>query len=273
MTESSQEFVVYLRNVSNAKEFPNNNANNFTNIIRPNRKLISEYEVALKNIMFKQSYDAIVFDSNTHRIEIYIEFVSEGDRILNFTGIKYKPTRNIAGDSWFKAISNLDRDIKNFLIANQVIDENHSPIFRYDPFLNKVNFINLSPPASSKYVSYNVKWTFSESMGNFLGLDVTTNNSFNPIFNYPGKISGPEAIFVYCDIIETSSIGSQAVNILDIIPLPDIYAKNTVDMIYKRVNRTFIDKISIQLYDQFGERVAFTPDVIVTAILHFKPIH
>ena len=272
MTESSHEFVVYLRSISNVDEFPKNNANSFTNIIRPNRKLVSEYEVALKNIMFKPSYDAIVFDSSMYRIEMYIEFVSEGDRSLNFTGVKYKPTKNIAGDSWFKAISNLDKDLKDFLITNQIIDENHPSVFRYDPFLNKVKFNNLTPPENSKYNSYNVKWTFSEAMAKFFGLDMNTNNSFNPVFNYPGKISGPEAIFVYCDIIETSAIGSQAVNILDIIPMSDIYAKNTVDMIYKRVNRTFIDKITIQLYDQFGERVAFTDDVIVTAILHFKPV-
>lgn len=270
--ENDEDFVVYLRSVSNLEDFPDNKATCFTNIINPPRRLINEYEVSLQNIFFEPSYDPIIKNSNLYKIELYIKLFTEDDSeiSLNSIGIRYRPTANIKGDNYFQAIQNLNEDFTSYLIQNEIIDEYHPTIFRFDTYMHIIRFTNIIPPQDSKFKKYSIVWKFSREMSHFLGLLESSNFTESPIFSYPGKISGPKLILVYTNIVEPSNIGSQNVNILDIHPMPEMHAKSMVDIIYKSVNRTLLDNINIQLCDQFGEPIPFKNDVVVTAILHFR---
>ena len=108
-------------------------------------------------------------------------------------------------------------------------------------------------------------------MVKLLGVIVESNDTINPSFSFPGKVMAPNFIYVYCDIDSPIYLGNQNANILDIIAGPNSYAKNTVGTIYKTVNKNSIESISIKLCDGNGDEVAFSGDVIVTLILHFKP--
>ena len=65
-------------------------------------------------------------------------------------------------------------------------------------------------------------------------------------------------------------MGDQQVNILDIIPVGDIFSKNICNAIYKTVKDQCISSISISLRDKFDRNIPFLDGNNVTLVLHFK---
>ena len=270
--ETREDFFIHLISSENKNEFMKNKPSAFTNVLYSPKNLMDEFEVGLQNIIFENSFDAIVIDSKKFSIYLHVEQFTEMRAFaLNVTGLNYKPTKNLRGKNIHETIISLNNDIVTFLKHNEIIDNESDIIFRFDPFTNTVKFYDIKPPTNSQFISYKVKWTFSPAMMKLLGLIVESNGTITPRFSFPGKIMAPNFIYVYCDIVSPIYLGNQNANILDIIAGPNSYAKNTVGTIYKSVNKNFIESISIKLCDENGEEVAFSENVIVTLILHFKP--
>ena len=79
-------------------------------------------------------------------------------------------------------------------------------------------------------------------------------------------------LHIYTDIIEPSYLGGQTVHLLDVIPMKKSFSKTGTLTMYKQLNTTIIDSISIKITDVNGDAVSFTNHVQVTIVLHFKRI-
>jgi len=246
-----EDFTVYLRSVECLGSYPYNKASEFTNSISDKIELSDDFEVALQNIIFNPKFEAISAEDKRFNIWISMKFFHKDIENIQWNkndGIElmYIPSINIGGDDNNTCVRQLNNDLVDFLINHNLIDYTYQPILHYD----------------SK--------TFSRAFMDMLGLEAASNSTTKPAFLYPMKINIPESIFIYSDIIKPSNMGNQCVNILDILPNSDIYAKNTVSPVYKPVNLTNINSISIKLLDEYGSQIAFHESVRVTIVLHFR---
>ena len=85
----------------------------------------------------------------------------------------------------------------------------------------------------------------------------------------------PVTTFWDCDLIEavsSSFMGGQQVNLLDVFPLKQSYAKTTNFTMYKNVSISSLDSISIKITDQNGEDPKLKDDVNVVLVIHFKRV-
>ena len=273
-----EEFYIYLRSVENTGIYPNI-ASSFTNVISPVKNLSSEFEVGLQNIIFNPLFNTISSKSNEYTIKLYDEKIKAAeDVVLDVRLFTYKPSVNITGNTFKDAIDSLNNDFMQYLVYKDLLDNQRGSIFAYNNSLKRVifknPFKNITSTPSGFYLggtSRRIRWEFSEKLGDLLGLITRSNKSIEPKFFTVNKIIQPQSIFIYSDIVEPSTIGSQSTSILDIIPGPLMYAKNSVGTIYKNVNKKVIDDISIKLCDEKGVEVSFNENVVVTMILHFRP--
>ena len=79
-------------------------------------------------------------------------------------------------------------------------------------------------------------------------------------------------LHIYTDIIEPRYLGGQTIHLLDVIPMKNTFSKTGTLTMYKQVNTTLIDSISIKITDENGIAVSFTNYVHVTLVLHFKRV-
>jgi hypothetical protein len=265
-----EDFTIIIRSVDCRGQFPENRAGSFTNNINDKISLSGNYEVALQNIIYKPEFDAILKHNKRFSIWFTINFYNENSESYSGTSFLYTPLINIGSSHTSNCVRQLNQDLMDNLRVNKIIDHTHPPVLRYDARVNMVKYNKLTPPKKSKIMKYESILTFSKAMGEVLGLQEDTNSSSNPIFSRPVSIKIPESIFIYTDIIKATNIGDQSVNILDILPNTQMYAKNTVSPVYKQVNTSFIDTISLKLVDEFGSEVPFHQSVRVTAVLHFR---
>lgn len=271
-TTKSEEFIVYLKSDENKGEFPNNTPSAFTNRLNPSIVLTSDYEVCLQNIICKKKFGAIPGNNSRYNIRVFVEFLEKNGTSRNATGFVYTPDVSISGKNIEDSIQHLDHNFRQNLIRNRLIDDTQGPIFQYNVFTQKVELKKISPLVNSKYSGYKIKWKFSSGMVEFLGIDDKSNDSYRPVFKHPCSLYTPDVIYVFTDCITTSSICSQNVHILDIIPFGEnVYAKNSVTPLYKDVNKSVLDSISLKICDEYGENVAFDDDVNIVAVLHFRP--
>ena len=265
--ESPDDFYIYLNDRLNKNQFPHNTASGFTNIIHPGLHLNTNYEVALKNIIFNPDIYTIKKFDETFWIFIYVSFNTFEGNIGAF-GLKYIPNASISASSIFQLIQLLNNDLVNFLIVQQVIDDDQDFIFRMGQFSTFVQFKELKP--KTKYKSFDVSWNFSENFANVIGLTERQFENKPRILDPPSFPKKLNMIYVYTDMVEPSYLGQQSVHLLDVLPMQEAYCKNGSLTMYKQVNKTSITDISLKLLDFSGQPVPFMDNVTVLAVLHFR---
>ena len=82
---------------------------------------------------------------------------------------------------------------------------------------------------------------------------------------------GVDYIYLYTDIIQPTNFGDQLVNILDCFTLDNGGNKGIHNTLYKHLNTSYIDQISIIVSDQNGRRLHFREDSVLTCVLHIRP--
>ena len=268
---STDDFYVYLTSNSNKTEYTSNIHNSFTNNVNPSLQLNGEFVVALENIIFND--DIISINANVRKYEIRIEviFISTIPLVKNGFGyaINYTPTKNIFGDNVSDIIHYLNEDLYDFLKLKNVILNSQDFIFKYDVKNKKILFNEIKINETENFTSI-VKWVITDHISKILGIEKIFENS-------PKEISRPvyfplEMLHIYTDIIEPSYLGGQAVHLLDVIPMKNTFSKSGTLTMYKHLNTSLIDSISIKITDENGIAVSFTNHVQVTIVLHFKRI-
>ena len=268
---TSDDFYVYLTSNSNKTEYTSNIHNSFTNNVNPSLQLNGEFVVALENIIFND--DIISINAYDPKYEIRIEVIFINTSVLDIQGfgyaINYSPTKNIFGENVSDIIHYLNEDLYDFLKTKRVIHSSQEFIFKYDEKNKKLIFNEIKVVHTEGFKSI-VKWKISDHISKILGIEKKFENS-------PKEISRAvyfplEMLNIYTDIIEPSYLGGQIVHLLDVIPMKNTFSKTGTLTMYKQLNTTLIDSISIKITDENGDAVSFTNHVQVTIVLHFKRI-
>ena len=87
----------------------------------------------------------------------------------------------------------------------------------------------------------------------------------------PSPRCGVDYIYLYTDIIQPSNFGGQLVNILDCFSLQNGGNKGIHNSIYKPLNTTFIDQISIVVRDQKARPINFIEGSTILCVIHVRP--
>lgn len=266
-----QSFHVYLNNKFNLKEYPNNKNYSFTNIISPASILSTEYEVGLVNMIFKPRFYIVKKGDEDYSIDFIIDYNDKPEQKKTLK-IRYVPQKNISSKNLNQLISNLNKDLLSFFKSEDIQIENKGYIFKLSKFSQYVDFqkIELS---KKHYPNYSITWFVNEKIRLLLGIYHwmfidTPETSLLPL--YPKET---ESLMVYTDIIHPVSFASNSIHLIDFIPLQNVYTKNGTLTIYKKINKSIINEISIVVKNEHGEEAPFDDDVDVTIILHFKPIN
>ena len=270
--EMQDDVIVYIQSHENEKEYPQNNASSYFNILKPGLHLREDCEVGLKNVIFEEKYDAIHAISSRFCIHLVLECIVSWNTVpfirLRFD---YIPTKNIACSDLKNCIEELDIDFRQSLVTKNFIDKKHPPIIKFNASQQIVTITEISTPQDLTY-SYKTRWRFSNEFCDLLGVDTATNGSYNSICNRPGRMIKPSILYIYSNIVHASKIGHQNVNILDIIPVgSNVYTKNITSPVYKPVSSTTIDNVTITILDEHSDIAPFSKDVNITLILHFRP--
>lgn len=269
---AEDEFFVYLNSQENPNEYPTNTPSSFSNKIRPVIELKDDYEVALHSYYFPPRYYHIKGHDKRYYIRIFVKCFDENNISQSAFRYDYIPGSNITGDDLSQCIKAFDKDFKAELTVNQVIDFPDDQLISYDPVQNRVTMKTITPPKASTWARYDVQFSFSTLMAKFLGVDPTRKEPFHdiPVFINPPSITKIDIIWVYTDIVRESHVGNQKINILSVIPIQDVIAKNTVGSIFKQCNKNVISDISIKLTTSDGINVPFVNSVNMFLILHFR---
>ena len=277
--DSSDDFYIYLSSEANKNEFKENNSSAFTNIIRPTIQLQDSYDVGVENIIFSPKVKNIVKNDQQYKIELSFMF-SNGEDGYDLVGIfTYVPTKDIIFDNIQDIIAFLNYDFKKFLLENDVIEETFVPIFSYDYFKRIVRWSPLTwTPKYSLFefntdttTLYSARWKFSPGMCSVLGILQAEQNTRTPICHLSPIIPNViDYIFLYTDIVRPTNFGGQIVNLIDIVPMKNVYSKCGAKTLYKSVSSLIIDSISMKLSDKNGKTIDFEDDVNIVVVLHFK---
>ena len=87
----------------------------------------------------------------------------------------------------------------------------------------------------------------------------------------PTAKCGVEYIYLYTDIIQPTNFGGQLVNILDCFSLENGGNKGIHNSVYKPLNTSILDQISIIVTDQHGRAIHFREGSTLTCVLHIRP--
>ena len=269
--ESRDDFYVYLNSTDNKDIFPYNKHNYFTNKIGSTIDLRNgTYEVGLVNIIYEPKFITISAGNEDYIIITSFAYSVNGDgKTMN---VKYIPNSDICVNSSEQLIRTINDEYVAFLKSNDMISNDQYEIIFFNPLTNKVEFKQPIGPVGWKVIG--TGFQFSGKMREVLGIktmgnpmDMSTATYTRPII--PSQIN---SMFIYTDIVEPSYLGEQMVHLLDLLPLPHTTSKTGTLTIYKRVNKSVIDDISIRIGSSKNSGVPFTDEVTVNIILHFRKI-
>jgi hypothetical protein len=277
----SDEHFCVLSSRENKKQFPENNASGFTNIIRSPLELGSEYIVGLHKLIYKPKYLAISGNDPRYYIELRIDAsleIQEPTKLLvdNTFYFKFIFQTDIYYSSGVSLIDNINQQFMNFLTDKMFIDNSHPSIFQLNINNQHILFNHIKPRfrynlKPARTVNYKIEWTFSEEMGKILGVDhlKTYQPHFIKAISIPKEF---DCLFIYSDIVSESYIGGKTVNILDIVPAETMTIKESSIPLYKPVSNVNFNSLSIKISDENGNKVDFHESVNVLIVLHIKKI-
>ena len=276
--EGGGDFYIYLDSDFNKKEFKNNKNFGFTNIITPNIALNGKYEVGLRNIIFTPDFYIVKKDDSAFGMKLKISFYDEAYRFIHGATYEYTPSDNISADNIEEFILKYDKDFHRFLKIHKIASPNYKETFVYkkngEPMIFNPLEINKQLFGADEEKYNHATWRFqmgaeiSKCFG-VLNRDFLTEPTF---ITSPSLPKPPSLFYIYSDIVSSSFMGGQQVNLLDVFPLKQSYAKTTNFTMYKNVSASSLDSISIKITDHNGYDPKLKDDVNVVLVVHFKRV-
>ena len=264
--------VIYLTSNGSLDLFPNNNACTFTNNITPHISLDNnkEYEMGLVSILFPKRFYAILKDN----VNYEITFICKVGEIKDT--YRYIPSNNILAGDVNLILESLNKDIYRKLeiyLENYDIHDiiNNQKLFLWDG--------NNTLIQCTEGDNIEIEMIFSSDMAEILGFRKDTSYKFHGVnvrekaiySSVPASPNkGLDYIYLYSDIIQPAYFGGQLVNILDCFVLENHFNKGLNNVIYRPLNTSIINGISIKISDQRGRPIHFEENSTITCILHIR---
>ena len=290
--------ILYISSLGSTNAYTDNIPSSFINNLnipiqlKPN----TDYEIALMNILHPKTY--FILDKDDPESAIILEGTRRDDN-TGYTEIyKFLPLKNIYTDSRaFRAVNAIIDQLVYDLKAGFKNSFNHyfpgpsNKIMYYGNPDSVFIHYHERPTSTTRTGPYPYKTLtlkFGKRMAILLGFEPNkrykvyqVNPSLpenSPPVSFPLQSERPprgdggvEFIFIYTDLVEPTEFAGQLVNILDACALESArVGRNLSAVVYKKINATIVDKVSIKITDQAGRPVLFDKGDSVTLTLHLR---
>ena len=138
----------------------------------------------------------------------------------------------------------------------------------YNKFILKYDKIEYSDG-----ITLEIYYRMGKKLCECLGIDDCEFVGYPHFTKLPKMPVEPYMFYIFSDIVTNSHFGSQQVNLLDVFPLPNAYAKSTNFTMYKSVSKQALTDISIKITDQFGKKLRLNSHSDLLIVLHFKRVY
>ena len=280
----ASDHIIYLTSSGSQDLYPNNNPGNFVN--RLSTPVIldtnTEYEVGLVSILYPDQYYAILANNENYNIIVYTY-----QKNIPTTTLEVKMNKNILAGNMGKIVKIVNDNLLQYMEAHY--HQLFPHLFSKDEKIICWNDTERRVEILSKQSNPEVRITrdikknaikLNQGLASVLGYDtrvqyaVYSQRKSLEIYKSsfpPSPRCGVDYIYLYTDIIQPSNFGGQLVNILDCFTLQNGGNKGIHNSVYKTLNTSFIDQISIDIRDQKGRRIYFLDDSTLTCALHIRP--
>lgn len=287
-----EERIVYLTSSGSKELYAQNSASKFTNKLASPILLDSntKYEVGLVSILYPDQYYAVLADNDAYNMELVI--LQEDNNIdlpsVKSSNLVIKTSKNILAGNIEKIVRMVNEDLiqkakEHFSNFFPQLFSKRLGIIRWNDEESKVEILCMTGDqrdgATGGYINVSLK--FSPGLATIFGFrtevlyDVYTVHGSKKVYHKspipPSPRCGVDYLYLYTDIIQPSNFGGQLVNILDCFALQNGGSKGIHNSIYKSLNTTFIDQISLYVTDQNGRSINFAEESTLTCALHIRP--
>ena len=271
--EEEDEFYVYVSSLGSSELYKNNTLPQFTNNIYPAIQLRGDWSVGLVDCIYNDWFKIKRHDVQ-YSTGMSISYFDEKSELIAKEPVLLSPTANIIGTTMEDHIIELEVNFRNTLVRRRIIKD-QGELFKYERGTNHILFLPLIPHNGKgyEYSKASVEWFFAGHRGGDLmgGKSMKYNTSDGGISEKICVMNDDlRYISIYSDIISRSFMGDTQVNILDVIPINTSHSFNRAHIKYKKLLRTYIDSISIDLRDGVGGSIPFKDGGSTMCILHFK---
>lgn len=289
ITMATGEYYLYLCNLGNRDVYRDNVPSQFQNRITPPISLDAntDYEVGLVNCLYPRKYYGISKLDHECRIEVWVK-PHHGEQ-SPYMLLTFLPMTNIKkGDTKF-IVDNINAELGMQL--KQTLETEYEGYFKdggeflvYDKQLRRVELVIRKGTCGSNGHFCAVSFTFGSRIAQCLGFDenkryvvYTSSDKLTEAYSRyrapfpPRPDAGVDFAIVYTDCVTPTHYAGQLVNILEMITLEGAGDKDFHKVVYKPLNKTLIDTISIKVVDQRGRRIYFGEEQTMTALIHIRP--
>lgn len=283
------EHYLYLTNLGNRDIYPDNKPHQFVNRLNPPLLLDpnKEYEVAMVNCLYPKTFYSIPKHDFSSRIEIWANaHVQPEHSYLLYT---FVPQTNIlAGDTRYM-IHAINTDLS--LALTQHLKNHYTHYFKGDKFLfsyneplRRTDLILRKGICTSDDHFCKLSLKFGSRMAQCLGFVYTKEYTFyDTTVPYDQKLTqipapfpprqdgGVDFALFYADCVTPVMYGGQMVNLLDAVTMEAAGGRDFRQLVYKSLNKTLIDSISIKVVDQKGRNITYGRGKTMTLLLHIRP--
>lgn len=286
---AGDEHYLYLTNLGNRDIYPNNKPHEFVNRLNPPLLLDphKEYEVAIVNCLYPKTFYSIPKHDYSARIEIWANaHVYPEHSYLLYT---FVPQTNVlAGDTRYM-IHVINTDLSLALTNHLKTHYSHyfkgdKFLFQYNEQLRRTDLLLRKGFCTSDDHFCTLKLKFGSRMAQCLGFvygmtytfydtDSTLSQEISeiPAPFPPREDGGVDFALFYADCVAPVMYGGQMVNLLDAVTMEAAGGRDFRQLVYKSLNKTLIDSISIKVVDQKGRNITYGRGKTMTLLLHIRP--
>ena len=232
--------------------YPNNHPGHFFTKLPQSIDLSAEYECGLSEILFNNTY------FNVQKNELWMKFQTEADSYEH---------KKVIPAGLYRSFSHLTKAM-NELIRSNLPNKRHGDIKIFYNDASKRVSIRLYNPGASLELSPKLKRLFK--------IDPNIGLWGPASFDSEGIVQlneGLEAVYVYCDLIESRVVGDVLAPLLRTVPLGN-RATDVVHFIFEKpnyvpLNRFNFNSVEVLLTTDSGKTLSFEDGKCVVT-LHFR---
>ena len=278
------DHIIYLTSSGNQDLFPTNNPGRFVN--RLSSPIILDnninYEIGLISILYPDQYYAILANDDEYALTLFTE--QSG---VETHALKVEIGQNVLAGDIGKIVKIVNNNLISYMKAHYHTFYPHlfaknEKILKWNDTLRRVEINRKDGVATKPLIKHieEIYITMNPRLASILGFPYnrmhTIYSKNQPSGSYtstlpPSPRCGVDYIYMYTVITQPSNFGGQLVNILDCFTLQNGGNKGIHNSVYKSLNTSFIDQISVDIRDQKGRPMHFIDDSTLTCVLHIRP--
>lgn len=283
MAMEGAEHYLYLTSLGSTDLYPHNEPHRFENRITPAIHLNPnlDYEVGLINCFHPKKYLALVAGEYASRIEVWAIAHVDESRLYKLYTYTPRTSTEVGDTGYMVEIINaeLSEELKGNLKGQYDRYFTSNQIFNYNERTRRVERVFRRGQCSNDGHFCRLAVKFGSRMAQVLGFDY--NDMYDLYSSYvegesgvipapfpPRTDGGLDYALFYTDCVTPTIYGGQQVNLLEVFTIAG--GNDFHPIAYKKLSKSIIDSMAIQLTDQVGRPIHFGSGKSVTVLLHIR---